>query len=299
MHNRAARACYKQLNSCQLNFSDTCSPGENSLSLNSCSLNSPGLVSPDSNSFVRKYADRQLVDTRIDVVKTKKLRQMNTLPAKPPSVVQRGFTLIEIAIVLVVVALILTGMLKGQALIDSARVRSMATEVSGIRAAWYSFQDRYRSLPGDFPNARNQIDDATIPGNGNGKIDDSSERAGVWQQLAMAGLINGNFDGLESSAGTAQDVNCAASTCPRNPFNGFYKISYGAQAANASGPANEIFTGDGIPVYILAQLDNKLDDGLADSGSFRVHRDYSNSCATGSQWNVSRGHSNCAAVLRE
>ena len=212
---------------------------------------------------------------------------------------QKGFTLIEIAIVLVVVALILTGMLKGQSLIDSARVRSMATEVTGIRAAWYSFQDRYRSLPGDFPNARNQIDSATVPGNGNGKIDDSSERAGVWQQLAMAGLINGNFDGHESSAGTAQDVSCAVSTCPRNPFSGFYKISYGSQAENASGPANEIFTGDGIPVYILAQLDNKLDDGRADSGSFRVHRDYSSSCAANGQWDVARGHANCAAVLRE
>ena len=69
-----------------------------------------------------------------------------------------GFTLVEIAIVLVVITLILAGVFKGQALIDSARVRSMATEVSGIRAAWYSFQDRYRSLPGDFPNARTHID---------------------------------------------------------------------------------------------------------------------------------------------
>ena len=46
-----------------------------------------------------------------------------------------GFTLVEIAIVLVVITLILAGVFKGQALIDSARVRSMATEVSGIRAA--------------------------------------------------------------------------------------------------------------------------------------------------------------------
>ena len=210
-----------------------------------------------------------------------------------------GFTLVEIAIVLVVITLILAGVFKGQALIDSARVRSMATEVSGIRAAWYSFQDRYRSLPGDFPNARTHIDDAAVPGNGNGKIDDSGERAGVWQQLALAGFINGNFDGLESSAGTAQDVNCSANTCPRNPFNGYYKISYGTQAANASGPANEIFTGDKIPVSILAQLDNKLDDGKADSGRFRVHREYSGNCSTAGEWDVSRGHANCAAVLRD
>jgi len=211
----------------------------------------------------------------------------------------RGFTLIEIAIVLVVVTLILAGVLKGQSLIDSARVRSMATDVTGIRAAWYSFQDRYRSLPGDFPNARTQIDDATVPGNGNGRIDDSRERAGVWQQLALAGFIKGSFDGLESSAGTAQDMNCSASTCPRNPYNGFYKISYGTQAENAAGPAHEIFTGDSIPVNILAELDNKLDDGKADAGRFRVHRDFSGSCSVDGEWNVSAGHANCAGVLRD
>jgi len=210
-----------------------------------------------------------------------------------------GFTLIEIAIVLVVVTLILAGVLKGQSLIDSARVRSMATDVTGIRAAWYSFQDRYRSLPGDFPNARTQIDDATVPGNGNGKIDDSRERAGVWQQMALAGFIKGSFDGLESSAGTAQDMNCSATTCPRNPYNGFYKISYGAQAENAAGPAHEIFTGDSIPVNILAELDNKLDDGKAGAGRFRVHRDFSGSCSVNGEWNVSAGHANCAAVLRD
>lgn len=210
-----------------------------------------------------------------------------------------GFTLIEIAIVLVVVTLILAGVLKGQSLIDSARVRSMATDVTGIRAAWYSFQDRYRSLPGDFPNARTQIDDATVPGNGNGRIDDSRERAGVWQQMALAGFIKGSFDGLESSAGTAQDMNCSASTCPRNPYNGFYKISYGSQAENAAGPAHEIFTGDSIPVNILAELDSKLDDGKADAGRFRVHRDFSGSCSVDGEWNVSAGHANCAGVLRD
>jgi len=126
-------------------------------------------------------------------------------PVKNEYQMNTTFTLVEIAIVLVVITLILAGVFKGQALIDSARVRSMETEVSGIRAAWYSFQDRYRSLPGDFPNARTHIDDAAVPGNGNGKIDDSGERAGVWQQLALAGFINGSFDGLESSAACERD----------------------------------------------------------------------------------------------
>ena len=212
---------------------------------------------------------------------------------------QQGFTLIEIAISLVVISLILGGVLKGQELIDSARVRSLATEVTGIRAAWYSFQDRYRSLPGDFPNSRAQIDSATVPGNGNGKIDDGQERASVWQQLAMAGFISGNFDGAQSGTGSAHDVECAYNTCPKNPYNGFYKITYGTQAARANGPANEIFTGGQIPVNILAQLDAQLDDGKASSGRFRVHKAYQSSCSTGDDWDVATGHVNCAGVLRE
>lgn len=63
-----------------------------------------------------------------------------------PPARQNGFTLIEIAIVMVIITLILSGVLKGQELIDSARVRSLATEVTGIRTAWYSFQDRYRAF---------------------------------------------------------------------------------------------------------------------------------------------------------
>ena len=62
---------------------------------------------------------------------------------------QSGFTLIEIAIVLLIIGLLLGGVMKGQSMINSARVRSIANDLSGIEAGWISFQDRYRSLPGD------------------------------------------------------------------------------------------------------------------------------------------------------
>ncbi len=221
------------------------------------------------------------------------------MPKKTITRRSEGFTLVEIAIVLVIVGLMLAGVFKGQALIDSARVRSMATEVSGIRTAWYSFQDRYRALPGDFQSAGTQIDSAAVSGNGNGKLDGSAERAGVWQQLSLAGFINGNFDGEQAAVGSASDVDCAPGTCPKNPFNGFYKISYSAQAADVISPSHEIFTGDQIPVGILAELDRKLDDGLPTSGRFRVHRNYQGSCTRNAEWDVSTGHSNCAGVLRD
>lgn len=212
---------------------------------------------------------------------------------------QTGFTLVEVAIVLVIIGLILGGVFKGQALVDNARVRSISSEMTGIRTAWYSFQERYRSIPGDFPKASTQIDSAAVPGDGNGRIDDSRERAGVWQQLSLAGFISGNYDGSTAAAGSANDVVCAPQTCPQNPFSGYYKITYSSQSADTASPAHEIFTGDQIPVNILSQLDTKLDDGIATSGKFRVHRAFAAACTDGSEWDLASANANCAGVLRE
>lgn len=210
-----------------------------------------------------------------------------------------GFTLVEIAIVLVIIGLILGGVFKGQALVDSARVRAISTEIDGIRTAMLAFQERYRSIPGDFSKAPLQIDNATVAGNGNGRIDAPAERAGVWQQLSMAGFISGNYDGAQASTGSSTDVICGPDTCPQNPFSGYYKISYSAQAADAENPANEIFTGSQIPVNILSQLDTRLDDGKADSGRFRVHRSFASACTRNGEWDLPSDNANCAAVLRE
>ena len=83
---------------------------------------------------------------------------------------QSGFTLIEIAIVLVIIGLLLGGVLKGQELITSARVRNMISQQDGIKAAYFGFLDRYRALPGDFNAATTQISGATQNGDGNGQI---------------------------------------------------------------------------------------------------------------------------------
>src|SRR6476659_8851859 len=122
---------------------------------------------------------------------------------------QNGFTLIEIAIVLVIIGLLLGGVLKGQELITAARVRNLAAQLDGVKIAYLGFQDRYRALPGDYPNA---TAGANIPGPtgaatkgcliagtcANGKIDDGGEGESIlaWHQLARAGFIIGSYDGL-------------------------------------------------------------------------------------------------------
>src|SRR5450830_1688572 len=62
---------------------------------------------------------------------------------------QSGFTLIEIAIVLVIIGLLLGGVLKGQELINSAKVKNLANDFRNIPVYIYGYQDKYKALPGD------------------------------------------------------------------------------------------------------------------------------------------------------
>src|SRR6516164_11396797 len=66
---------------------------------------------------------------------------------------QAGFTLVEIAIVLVIIGLLLGGVLKGQELIESAKVKNIGQDFRAISIAVLTYQDKYRALPGDDPKA--------------------------------------------------------------------------------------------------------------------------------------------------
>ncbi|MCV6590745.1 MAG: prepilin-type N-terminal cleavage/methylation domain-containing protein, partial [Marinobacterium sp.] len=66
---------------------------------------------------------------------------------------QRGFTLVEIAIVMVIIGLLLGGALKGQEMIQNARVKNLIKFQQEFSAAYFFYQDMYRFLPGDDPGA--------------------------------------------------------------------------------------------------------------------------------------------------
>src|SRR3954471_6949218 len=87
---------------------------------------------------------------------------------------QKGFTLIEIAIVLVIIGLLLGGVLKGQELITGARVRNLVQQQDGVKAAYFGFLDRYRALPGDYKQATTTITGATTDGNADGQVADGT-----------------------------------------------------------------------------------------------------------------------------
>jgi prepilin-type N-terminal cleavage/methylation domain-containing protein len=228
---------------------------------------------------------------------------------------QAGFTLIEIAIVLVIIGLLLGGVLKGEELITSARVRNLISQQDGVKAAFYGFQDRFRALPGDYPGAVENIAGISTAacgggvGNGNGRIDAGDEARLAWEHLSKAGFINGRF------TCTASD---SATTTPVNSWGIYLQVVYdGVYGAGTTGtpaaPRHNVKTGAQIPVELIAEMDRKIDDGRPNSGGFQFSRYQGNAAAAPTDnstsapactsantaigiWNAANGSTNCGAA---
>lgn len=194
---------------------------------------------------------------------------------------QKGFTLIEIAIVLVIIGLLLGGVLKGQELINTARVRSLSNNIDGITSAWFSFSDRYRAFPGDYSQAAVNLPNIINVGDGNGLVGDIAgvdsplERALVWSHLQAAGYITGSYpDPLVAPAVpiVLNTYNCSTTACPDNGFGQGMVINRGAlqQGGGLAAPAHELLSGRSIPSDVLAELDRKIDDGTPSAGAMQL-----------------------------
>lgn len=205
---------------------------------------------------------------------------------------QSGFTLIEIAIVLVIIGLLLGGILKGQELITSARVRNMISQQDGVKAAYFGFQDRYRSLPGDYPQnlAQQNIPNETMGCTAgtapcqDGRINNGAggtESIIAWSHMSKAGFINGNYNGTGTTP--------AATNSPTNPYGAFVQLIFDTGYDPGTPPAAVNFkTGTGVPSSILAEIDRKVDDGAPTTGIFRSSQfgPPASGCTTGTAPNV-------------
>ena len=194
---------------------------------------------------------------------------------------QRGVTLVEIAIVLVIIGLLLGGVLKGQELINNAKVRAMADRQNSLKVAWFSFIDRFQALPGDYVFAARSIPGA-VNGKGDGQLTEV-ESPIVFQHLTAAGYIrcaqctfNTDNKGQVPSA----------SNSLVNTYGGVMGIFETNQYAYVgSGTATGILmsqTGSKIPSNIAAEVDRKIDDGLANGGDM-VYSDWTSGTKVGTK----------------
>lgn len=180
-----------------------------------------------------------------------------------------GFTLIEIAIVLVIVGLLLLSVFKGQDLIASAKVKSLINDFRSTATLVHSYQDRFRRLPGDDGDAVAHIAGiaATTPGAvNNGRINGAWNSATVtdesylfWQHVRLANLTTGS---------TTQG---AADYPYFNAENGRVGITSDAVYSGAGGWGGNFFVcSSGIQGRHARQIDTTLDDGDTTRGLVRV-----------------------------
>jgi len=186
---------------------------------------------------------------------------------------QTGFTLIELAIVLVIIGLLLGGVLKGQELINSAKVKNMARDFQNVQVYLYGYQDRFKVLPGDDHHADTHVtgtNAATAGQTQNGVIQglwntatDTDETCVIWEHIRRANLAPGS---------TA--VSCAANNTyqPRNADGGIIGIqSVSTGVTELSGLTGAyVVCSNTILGRYAAQLDTTLDDGVGNTGVVRV-----------------------------
>lgn len=216
---------------------------------------------------------------------------------------QRGFTLIEMSIVLVIIGLIVGGILKGQEVIESARQKNTAAMVDQIKAAHNTFVDRYRSLPGDFDEGTTKIAAVVANGDRNGFIGSAGGLAaasgagiaavngstgefyGYFQGLVAGGLFGGGQVGASSGA-TVFSGGSTPSPLPATPWsNTGFTVTSGIHQGDAANVSTVLSTTwlrlQGTPLAMTAsttgaltiasayQMDQKFDDGVAALGRIR------------------------------
>lgn len=180
---------------------------------------------------------------------------------------QQGFTLVEIAIVLVIIGLLLGGVLKGQELITQAKIKNLSNDLNGVTVAVYGYQDRYRRLPGDDPGqTRWTVNGAALgvaadQGDGNGTLTgtyssttDTNETRKFWLNLRLAGFIAGDTNNIANG-----------STQPLNAAGGIIGV-----ASSGLGLNGLIVCAGSLPAKIAQALDMQMDDGNARTGSVRA-----------------------------
>jgi len=181
---------------------------------------------------------------------------------------RRGFTLVELSIVLVIIGLIIGGVLTGQQIIQNARINNAVNGIQAYQAQFQTYAQNYGAQPGDDPSALTRfpslaLDTNVANGNNDGRIGTSTsfdtsgstgtaqESLSIWAHLRAAGLVKN------------QVTNSTTAIQPPNPFGGIYGFQNGAFGVFTTAT----LCMDKVPAGAAQAIDARLDDGTSNAGS--------------------------------
>lgn len=195
---------------------------------------------------------------------------------------QSGFTLVEIAVVLVIIGLLLGAILKGQELIENGRAKNALSEVTGIRSAHFSYMDRYKKTPGDDGTAAQLAARGgawvTTPAMTAGDNDGVMEATAA-QTFTGTGENDDYFRHLRAAGFLTGDVTLVTQAAlPTNAFGGRTSVTNAAVHGLAAGPV-KVCQGN-VPGKAAAAMDTQADDGRPGTGSMRASLGANNTAPT-------------------
>jgi len=173
----------------------------------------------------------------------------------------KGFTLVELAIVLVIIGIILGAVLKGQELIYNAKVKRVQSQIKEFISAFYTYYDKYGYYPGDDPTASTKFSGAPN-GNGNGLVEGGycditgEESCYIWRHLRYANIISGD-----------PAVSIPTNLLPNHAFGGPVDMFTGTYTVGGTTRSGLWITLRNIEAQAAAAIDRAMDDGRCTTGS--------------------------------
>ena len=190
---------------------------------------------------------------------------------------QSGFTLVELAIVIVIIGLLVGMVMQGQSLIESAKVANAIATVKDLSLATKTFREKYKYWPGDHPNASSVIPNlpatcniaTTVLNIGNGAIDTATEISCAMEDLFQAGLIRADLD----SGATYHTM--------RTDYGSIRLLSASASNVTTFAIGVNVVEFSNLPCRVVQSMDGKIDDGDISSASSGKARASVASCIVG------------------